>query len=83
MRHSEAHLSAMCPAPVGWGCRLSWVEWKVDDGATSDEGAGMTEYLIAFNDEWVPDCTDEEMAERSEAVRALRSEMKAAGVYVF
>jgi hypothetical protein len=43
----------------------------------------MTEYLIAFNDEWVPDCTDEEMAERSEAVRALRSEMKAAGVYVF
>jgi hypothetical protein len=55
----------------------------VDDGATSDEGAGMTEYLIAFNDEWVPDCTDKEMAERSKAVRALRSEMKAAGVYVF
>jgi hypothetical protein len=43
----------------------------------------MTEYLIAFNGEWVPDFTDEEMAERSKAVRALREEMKAAGVYVF
>ena len=43
----------------------------------------MTEYLIAFNDEWVPDYTEEEMAERSEAVKALRAEMKAAGVYVF
>jgi hypothetical protein len=43
----------------------------------------MTEYLIAFNDEWVPDYTDEEMAERSKAVRALRAEMKAAGVFVF
>jgi len=43
----------------------------------------MTEYLIAFNDEWVPDYTEEEMAERSQAVKALRAEMKAAGVYVF
>ncbi len=43
----------------------------------------MTEYLILFNGEWVPDHTDEEMAERSEAVKALRTEMKAAGVYVF
>jgi hypothetical protein len=43
----------------------------------------MTEYLIAFNDEWVPDYTDEEMAERSAAVKALRAEMKSAGVYVF
>ena len=43
----------------------------------------MPEYLIAFNGEWVPDYTDEEMAERSKAVRALRTEMKAAGVYVF
>ena len=43
----------------------------------------MTEYLILFNGEWVPDHTDEEMAERSEAVRTLRTEMKAAGVFVF
>jgi hypothetical protein len=43
----------------------------------------VPEYLIAFNDEWVPDYTDEEMAERSTAVQALRAEMKAAGVYVF
>ncbi len=43
----------------------------------------MTEYLIAFNDEWVPDYTEREMAQRSEAVQALRAEMKAAGVYVF
>jgi phage FluMu gp28-like protein len=25
----------------------------------------MAEYLIAFNGEWVPDCTAEEMAEKS------------------
>ena len=43
----------------------------------------MTEYLILFKGEWVPDYTEEEMAERSEAVKALRKEMKAAGVYVF
>jgi len=55
----------------------------VDEAATSDQGAHVTEYLIAFNNEWVPDYTEEEMAERSEAVKALRAEMKAAGVYVF
>ena len=43
----------------------------------------MTEYLIAFNDEWVPDHTDEELREKSKAVRALITEMKAAGVFVF
>ena len=43
----------------------------------------MTEYLIAFNSEWVPDHTDEELRKKGEAVRALRAEMKAAGVYVF
>jgi hypothetical protein len=43
----------------------------------------MTEYLIAFNGEWVPDYSEEEMAERSRAVKALRAEMKTAGVYVF
>jgi hypothetical protein len=43
----------------------------------------MTEYLIAFNDEWVPDHTDEELHEKATAVRALRAEMKAAGVLIY
>ena len=43
----------------------------------------MTEYLIAFNDEWVPDHTVEELREKSKAVRALVAEMKAAGVFIF
>ena len=43
----------------------------------------MTEYLIAFNDEWVPDLTDEEGRETYQAVRALRAEMKAAGVLIY
>jgi hypothetical protein len=43
----------------------------------------MTEYLIAFNDEWVPDLTDEDLREASRAVSALRTEMKAAGVLIF
>lgn len=43
----------------------------------------MAEYLIAFNDEWVPDLTQEQLLERSVAVRALIEEMKAAGVFVF
>jgi hypothetical protein len=43
----------------------------------------MTEYLIAANEEWVPDYSEERMQEMSQAVKALRAEMKAAGVYVF
>ena len=43
----------------------------------------MTEYLIAFNDEWVPEHTIEELREKSKAVRALIAEMKAAGVFIF
>jgi hypothetical protein len=43
----------------------------------------MTEYLIAFNYEWVPDLTDEDLREASERVRVLTAEMKAAGVFVF
>ena len=43
----------------------------------------MTEYLIAFNGEWVPDHTVEELREKSKAVRALIAEMKAAGVFIF
>ena len=43
----------------------------------------MAEYLIAFNGEWVPDHTVEELREKSRAVRALIAEMKAAGVFIF
>jgi len=43
----------------------------------------MTEYLIAFNGEWTPDHTDEELRETSKVVRALVAEMKAAGVLIF
>jgi hypothetical protein len=43
----------------------------------------MTEYLIVFNDEWVPDHTDEELREKSRALRPLLAEMKAAGVFIF
>ena len=43
----------------------------------------MTEYLIAFNDEWVPDLTDEDFSRASKATGALRAEMKAAGVLIF
>jgi hypothetical protein len=43
----------------------------------------MTEYLIAFNSEWVPDLTDEDLREASKAGSAVRAEMKAAGVLIF
>ncbi|HEV7147784.1 MAG TPA: YciI family protein [Pedococcus sp.] len=43
----------------------------------------MTEYLIAFNREWVPDHTVEELTEKAEAGGALMEEMKQAGVFIF
>ena len=43
----------------------------------------MTEYLIAFNEEWVPDHTLEEIQAKSRALRPLLEEMKAAGVLIF
>jgi hypothetical protein len=43
----------------------------------------MSEYLIAFNDDWVPDHTLEELQAKSRALRPLIAEMKAAGVLVF
>ncbi|NES16694.1 MULTISPECIES: YciI family protein [Micromonospora] len=43
----------------------------------------MTEYLIAFNDEWVPDHTAEEVREKATAVRAVIEEMQADGVLIF
>ena len=43
----------------------------------------MALYLIAFNDEWVPDHTVEELREKSRALRPLVAEMKAAGILIF
>ena len=43
----------------------------------------MTQYLIAFNDTWVPDHTVEELREKAKAARAVVAEMKDAGVFVF
>jgi len=43
----------------------------------------MALYLIAFNDEWTPDLTMEELRERGKAGRALIAEMTDASVFVF
>lgn len=43
----------------------------------------MTEYLIAFNDEWVQPHTAEELHAKARASMALIEEMKTAGVFVF
>ena len=43
----------------------------------------MSLYLIAFNDEWVPDLTIEELRERGTAGRAVIAELKAADAFVF
>jgi hypothetical protein len=43
----------------------------------------MAEYLIVFNEEWVPDHAEEELRAKSKALRPLVEEMKAAGVFIF
>jgi hypothetical protein len=43
----------------------------------------MALYLIAFNDEWVPDQTPEGLREKGAAARALIEEMTDVGVFVF
>src|SRR3984957_9765322 len=43
----------------------------------------MALYLIAFNDEWVPDLTPGELRERGTSGRPVIEEMTAAGVFVF
>jgi hypothetical protein len=43
----------------------------------------VTEYLVAFNSEWVPEHTDEELREKSRALRPVLAEMRSAGVLVF
>ena len=39
-------------------------------------GGAMAEYLVAFNEEWVPEHTDEELAAKSAALRPLLDEMR-------
>ena len=43
----------------------------------------MTEYLITFNDEWVPDHTAQQLREKGTAARAVIEEMQAGGVLIF
>ena len=43
----------------------------------------MPKYLIAFNDEWVPEHTPDELQRKSEASKAVLDEMTAAGVFLF
>ncbi|GAA5206450.1 YciI family protein [Microbacterium kyungheense] len=43
----------------------------------------MPKYLIAFNDEWVPEQTTDDLHRKSEASNAVLDEMKAAGVFLF
>lgn len=43
----------------------------------------MALYLVAFNDEWVPELTDDDVRERGAAGRAVIAEMTQAGVFVF
>jgi hypothetical protein len=43
----------------------------------------VAEYLITFNDEWVPEHTTEQIGAKSVAGRAVIAEMEAAGVFVF
>jgi hypothetical protein len=43
----------------------------------------MAEYLIVFNDEWVPEHTEEELRAKSRALRPLLAEMRAANVLIF
>jgi hypothetical protein len=43
----------------------------------------MPKYLIAFNDEWVPAHTPEELRSKSEASQAVLDDMKEAGVFLF
>jgi hypothetical protein len=72
----------------GSGCRIdasAFVE-KVRGsrpGCSRAEELEMPQYLIAFNDEWVPDLTAEEVRERGASGRAVIEEMKAADVFVF
>lgn len=43
----------------------------------------MPKYLIAFNDEWVPEHTPDELRAKSEASKAVLDDMREAGVFLY
>jgi hypothetical protein len=43
----------------------------------------VAKYLIAFNDEWVPVHTPEQLQSKSEASRIVLDDMKEAGVFLY
>ncbi|WP_109472037.1 YciI family protein [Ornithinimicrobium cavernae] len=43
----------------------------------------MTQYLISFNDEWVPEHSLEQLRAKAASGRAVIKEMEEAGVFVF
>ena len=43
----------------------------------------MTEYLITFNDEWVPDHTEQQINDKAVAARVVLEEMKDQDVLIF
>lgn len=43
----------------------------------------MPKYLIAFNDEWVPEHTPDELQSKSEASQAVLEDMREAGVFLY
>jgi hypothetical protein len=47
------------------------------------EETTVTQYLIMFNDEWVPELTAEEVRQKGATSMAVIEEMQAAGVFVF
>lgn len=75
--------------------RRSWKTCTARTGAAADEPrralplapkreeTTVTKYLIAFNDEWVPDHTPDDLQIKAAASHAVLEEMKAAGVFVF
>jgi hypothetical protein len=43
----------------------------------------MPEYLIAFQEEWVPEHTEDELRAKSQALKPLLAEMRDAGALIF
>jgi hypothetical protein len=52
-------------------------------GSLRREETTVAEYVIAFNDEWVPDQTPEDLRTKSAGGMAVIAEMEEAGVFVF
>jgi hypothetical protein len=63
---------------VGWPAEAAGYEESQDLEETT-----MTQYLITFNDEWVPEHTADELREKARAARVVVEEMLAADVLIF